>query len=178
VLPHLLDSPAALAIAIVVIALLNQLIAMATLGAIARQRVIELGDSVPPGSPAAGMLNPRALMRSLGLAAVVVALTFVPNRLMREAISGGFLVLQLTTLAINLDSLFRMRALGMSGAAEGRVHFSTAYRFRAIAGQALALGLFDAAVAWLFDSLAFLVGCLFVFATALGWHRRAKQIEK
>lgn len=178
-LPQLLDSPAALAIAIVVVALLNHLIATAMLGAIARQTVIEVHDSIPtPPSAVAGTLSPRIGMRSLGLAAVVVALTFAPSHLMRETISGGYLVLQLTTVVINLDSLFRMRALGMPGAAEGHVHFSSGYRFRASAGQLFALGLLDAAIAWLFNSVTFLVGCLFVFATALGWYRRARQTAK
>jgi hypothetical protein len=175
-LPQLLDSPVALAIAIVAVALLNHLIATATLGAIARQTVVELRDSVPTAPTAlAGTLSPRIVMRSLGLAVVVVVLTFMPSRLMRETISGGYLVLQLTTVVINLDSLLRMRALGMPGAAEGHVHFSTGYRFRAIAGQAFALGVLDAAIAWLFNSVTFLVGCLFVFATALGCYRRARQ---
>jgi len=84
-------------------------------------------------------------------------------------------VLQLTTVVINLDSLFRMRALEMPGAAEGHVKFSASYRFRAGAWQLFALGLLDAVIAWLFNSLTFLVGCLFVFATALGWYRRARQ---
>jgi hypothetical protein len=175
-LPQLLDLPAALAIAIVVVALLNHLIATATLRAIARQTVVELPESgSTPPSAAVGTLSPRILIRSLGLAAVVVALTFAPSRLMRETISGGYLVLQLTTVVINLDSLFRMRALGMPSAAEGHVKFSAGYRFRASAGQLFALGLLDAAIAWLFNSVTFLVGCLFVFATALGWYRRARQ---
>jgi hypothetical protein len=178
-LTQLLDWPAALAIAIVVVALLNHLIATATMGAIAHQTVVEVRDSVStPPSARAGMLSPRIMMRSLGLAAVIVVLTFVPSRLMRETISGGYLVLQLTTVVINLDSLFRMRALGMPGAAEGHVHFSASYRFRASAGQLFALGLLNAAVAWLFNSVTFLVGCLFVFATALGWYRRARQTGK
>jgi hypothetical protein len=173
-LPQLLDSPAALAIAIAVVALVNHLIATAAVGAIARQTVVEAHDSASSG--AAGKSRPP--VRSLGLAAVVVALTFVPSRLMRETISGGYLVLQLTTVVINLDSLFRMRALGMPGAAEGHVRFSASYRFRAGAWQLFSLGLLDAAIAWLFNSVTFLVGCLFVFATALGWYRRARQTGK
>jgi len=172
-LPQLLDSPVSLAITIAAVALLNHLIATAALGAIARQSVVEVPDS--PSDQAAGKLSPRIPMRSLGLAAVIVALTFVPSRLMREAISGGYLVLQLTTVVINLDSLFRMRALEMPGAAEGHVKFSASYRFRAGAWQLFALGLLDAVIAWLFNSVTFLVGCLFVFATALGWYRRARQ---
>jgi hypothetical protein len=180
-LPQFIDSPIALAVAIVLFAAANHVIAAATLRAIARQTVVELSDSVPAAPPdsaqPARALSPRLLTRSLGLAGVMVALTFVPSRLMRETISGGYLVLQLTAAVINLDSLFRMRALGMPGAAEGHIHFSAGYRFRTIAGQAFAFGLFNAAIAWLFDSLTFLVGCLFVFATALGWYRRARQLN-
>ena len=175
-LPQLLDSPAALAIAIAVVALVNHLIATAAVGAIARQTVVEVHDSASAGP--AEKLSPRFAIRSLALAAVIVALTFVPSRLMRETISGGYLVLQLTTVVINLDRLFRMRALGMPGAAEGHVRFSASYRFRAGAWQLFSLGLLDAAIAWLFNSVTFLVGCLFVFATALGWYRRARQTGK
>ena len=173
-LPPLFDSPVALAIAIVAVAVLNHLIATATLRAIARQTVVGVDDS---GPAPAGPLSSRVLARSLGLTAVIVVLTFMPTRLMRETISGGYLVLQLTTVVINLDSLFRMRALAQPGAAEGHVRFSNGYRFRATAGQVLALGLLDAAIAGLFNSVTFLVGSLFVFATALGWYRRAKQIR-
>jgi hypothetical protein len=172
-LPQLINSPVSLAITIAAVALLNHLIATAALGAIARQTVVEVADSAADGT--SRTLSPRLTVRSLGLAAVIVALTFVPSRLMREAISGGYLVLQLATFVINLDSLFRMRALGMPGAAEGHVKFSASYRFRAGAWQLLALGLLDAVIAGLFNSLTFLVGCLFVFATALGWYRRANQ---
>lgn len=163
----------ALATTIAVIAVVNYLIAQQAVAAIARQNVIDIDRAVPYAD--ARKPSPRSLIAPFGLAAVVIGFTFMPSRLMRETISGGYLVLQLSTFVMTLDSLARMRALGRAGAADGRVHFSTSYRFRASAGQAFALGLLNAAIAWLFGSVSFLVGSLFVLATALGWYRRAVQ---
>jgi hypothetical protein len=170
---YLIASPVALSVAIVALALINSAIAWQAQRATARQSVIRISDAASAEPTSRSSL--RSMAPSFVFTGIVAALSFVPSRLMREAIGGGYLVLQLTTMAINLDSFFRVRSVGIPGAAEGSVRFSTSYRFRAAAGQAFALALFDAAVAWLFSSITFFVGSLFVMATALGWYRRAKQ---
>jgi hypothetical protein len=167
---HLVQSPIALTAAIVTLALTNWGIAFQTQRAITRQSVIRFSDAASASTTGATTVISRwrFALPSLVLAGIVAALAFTPSRLMREAIGGGYVVLQLTTVVINLDSLFRMRALGIVGAAEGTVHLSASYRFRAAAGQAFALGLLDAAIAWLFNSITFVVGALFVMATHSG----------
>lgn len=100
---------------------------------------------------------------------------FFLDRLGRESLGGGYLVMQLATLIGSLEGLMRLRGLLLPGAAEGRVVFSASYRYRSAEAQTVAFAVFAEIVAVLFRSLAFAAGGAFLFATGVGWYRRANR---
>jgi hypothetical protein len=98
--------------------------------------------------------------------------------LIRELLGGGYLVMQLATLILNLDGLLRARVLSVPGVAEGRVVLSVEYQYRSSTARMLAFAVFAEIVAILFESLAFAAGGALLLATAAGWYRRASQASR
>ena len=172
----LLDSPAASAAAIAIVALLNYAIGALALRDYSRQNFIESAAHLP-GS--VGMARPeRARLTWLFfLAAMAISLTLSADRTTREIFGGGYLVMLVAGLALNITSFLTVRALGKPAAAEGRVHFSAAYHYRNAGAQALGFALFSGTVWILFGSLAFMAGSFFLLVSAIGYYRRARQAK-
>jgi hypothetical protein len=148
----LVQSPAILASAIVTLAMLNYWLGVAILRAESRQKFFgqaDLASTSGSSSAAAQMALPFAT------ALPVAVLAFLLDPLSREALGGGYLVMQLAALIGSLEGLMRFRALLLPGAAEGRVVLSTQYRYRSIAARGVAFAILAGIVAFLFKSLAF-----------------------
>ena len=173
----LLDSPVELAAAIVVIAVVNYFVAVATARAQSSQPFVEFEEFVPPGST--GAIRPaRHLARPFLTAVPVCVLVFFVDRTGREAIGGGYLVMQVAALGLNIGTFVNRRTLANPHAAEGHIRYSAMYRYRSQAGLALSMALFAASASVLLSSLAFGVGAAFLTATSLGYYRRSRQAMK
>jgi hypothetical protein len=174
-LSGLIEHPSMLAVAIITVGLANYGLALAGLHAESRQRFFERAGASPAGSPQSPGTQ---FLRPLVTTALIATLVVLVDPKTREALGGGWLVVQLTTLVLNLDALLRARVLSVPGVAEGRIVLSRGYEHRASAARLIAFALFVEIVALLFDSLAFAAGGAFVAATAIGWYRRARQASK
>ena len=119
-----------------------------------------------------------ALVQRFGMPAVVAWLSFFVDGTTRQVVAGGYLVMQVAALAMNIDSAMRVRALLRPGLAEGRLVVSREYEYRSMAARSVGMAAFCGAVALLFWSLAFAAGCVFLFSAAIGWYRRAHQAAR
>ena len=173
---HLLDSRTLLALTIALLALLNQVIALRTAAAYARQDFIETDRLVTAaGRPQSGLFE---LAKPLAASLVVAGLTFMVDRPTRDLRGGGWLVMHIANLGMNIADLLAVRALRRPDAATGRIRFSLAHRERVTSGRALGMATVAGLVGLLFSSWAFLMGSLLLFATAIGWYRRATQVSR
>jgi hypothetical protein len=171
----LIEHPNFLAIAIITFALLNYGLGRLALRAESRQRFFERTGSdqaTASRSPAVQIALPFVT------AVPVAALMVILDRLTREGLGGGYLVMQLATLILNLEALLRARVLLAPGIAEGRVVLSAEYQYRSSAASMAAFAVLAGIVAILFWSLAFAAGGAFLLATATGWYRRARQASR
>lgn len=171
----LIEHPSMLAVAIITVGLANSGLGLAVWRAESRQRFFERAGSTRASSsrsPAAQFLPP------LVTGALIAAFVFFLDPKTREALGGGWLVVQSTTLVLNLDALLRARVLLVPGVADGRVVLSREYDHRGSAARLIAFALFVEIIALLFESLAFAAGGAFLAATAVGWYRRARQAAK
>jgi len=171
----LIDSPPALATAIVAVALLNYFVGLSILRAHSRQDFVERDNWRPPGL--AGKTRTDAAQLALpfpGIVAVIVLLWFM-DRFWRGVVGGGMLVQELATLGLSVGDLLLFQSLRIAGAAEGHIRYSAAHRFRSGAGRLIGMSILMTALAVLFSNYAFLFAALMLGATALGWRRRALQ---
>ena len=170
----LFNSPAVMAIGIVVVVFVNYSLAAIALRDESRQNALQRSGA--DSDPSAGVRRrPAALVQSFGMATVVIVLNFFVDAVTREVLAGGYLVMQVAVLAMNLDGALRMRALLRPGAAEGQIRFSKESQHRSSAARLIGMAVFCGVVALLFWNVAFAAGCAFLFATAVGWYRRARQ---
>lgn len=172
-LSALIEHPAMLAMAIIALALLNYGLGSAARRVESRQRVFERAGS----AQATSSRLPEAALPFV-TAVPIAALVFLLDRLPREILGGGYLVMQLSTLILNLDGVLRARVLLVPGVAEGRVVLGAQYLYRSSAARTAAFAVFAGIVAALFQSLAFAAGGVFLLAAATGWYRRASQASR
>jgi len=177
-LDRLIDSPAFLAGAIAVSCVLNYALGQSVVRAFARQQFLERDELRPPGIAGRAQSDASRLALSFVAAAVVSVGTLLIDRFGREAISGGFFVMQVATLGSNVADLLAMRSLRRPGAAEGRLRYSAGYQYRAAAARLIGASIVAGLVAFLFRSTPFLVGAVLLLATAVGWYRRARQADR
>jgi len=174
----LLDSPAALATAIAVLAILNGAIGALALRDHSRQEFIEWVTYTPPG-PVGKVRSRRAqLLLPFLIATVVIGVTLSTDRLTREIVGGGYFVALIAGCALNVTGWLTVRALLNPAAAEGRIRYTAMYRYRTSSAQTLGTALFSGSVGVLFGSLAFAAGSVFLLATAGGYFRRARQASR
>ena len=176
-LTTLFDSPTVIAISIVVVMFFNYALAAIVLRDESRQHLLKRAGAVS-GAAAGTRRRLVELVQSFGMATVVIGLSFFVDAVTRETLAGGYLVMQIATLAMNLDGALRMRALLQPGAAEGQILFSKEYQHRSSAARLIGMAVFCGVVALLFWNVAFGAGCAFLFATAVGWYRRARQLSR
>jgi hypothetical protein len=176
-LTTLFNSSAVIAISIAVVAFLNYSLAQIALRDESRQRLlIRVGAE---SDVSGGRRRPPVeLIQSFGMATIVILLNFFVDPVTREALAGGFFVMQIASLTMNLDGALRMRALLRPAAADGQILFSKAYQHRSLGARLIGMAMFCGVVALLFSNLAFGAGCAFLFATAIGWYRRARQSSR
>jgi hypothetical protein len=132
----------------------------------------------PPGLGGKLGSDTRQLTISTGSLLLVSLLALVADRLIRETLVGGLLVMLIATLASNVADLLAYRALSKPGAAEGHLRYSPEYRYRSAAARLIGISLLTVFVALLFNSLPFFVGSILLLATAGGWYRRARQAAR
>jgi hypothetical protein len=172
---RILDSAPVLAALIALLSILNYTVGAFALRDQSRQNFVERDNYRPPG-PVGRMRSRRAqLALPFVLAIVVIVLTLSVDRLAREIIGGGYLVLLVASVILNFTGFLTARTLLDPTAAEGRIHYSPMYRYRSAAAQTLGFALFSGTVGIGFASLAFLAGSVFLLATAIGYYRRARQ---
>lgn len=171
----LIQHPLILAAAIILLAILNSGLAALVLRAESRQRFFER-TALPQGpasqSPAAQLALPFVT------AVPVAALSVFLDPLTREILGGGYLVMQLAVLILNLGALLQVWVLSSPGVAEGRVVLSPQYQYRSSAARAVALAVFAEIVAAAFESVAFAAGGVLLLASAVGLYRRAIQASR
>jgi hypothetical protein len=170
----LVQSPAMLATTIIALGLLNYWMGLAALRAESRQGIFERTVAPTRGSRSAKAQMALPFVTAAPVAAVVLLL----DHLSREALGGGYLVMQLAALIGNLEGLLRSHGLLLPGAAEGRVVLSAQYRYLSAAAQTVAFAVFAEIVAFLFKSLAFATGGALLLAASVGWYRRARQASE
>jgi hypothetical protein len=169
-LTTLLASPVHLAIAIGAAALLNHALVVVALRDESRQHMVErAGASSTARRPAV------ELVQRFGMPAVIIWLSFFIDGASREALAGGWLVMQIAAIAMNIDGILRMRAHLRPGLVEGRLVVSKEYQDRSAAARSVGMAAFCGLVALLFWSLAFAAASVYLLATAVGWYRRAHQ---
>jgi hypothetical protein len=174
-LTELLDSPVTLAAVIAILSLLNYAVGALTLRDHSRQTFVERDAYLPPGPIGKVRSNRAELALPFLLAIVVIAVTLSADPLTREIFGGGYLVVLMAGLTLNLTAWLTTRALISATAAEGRIRYSATYRYRSSGAQTLGLALFSGAVGILFGDPAFLAGSVFLLATAVGYFRRERQ---
>src|SRR5262245_27475253 len=168
-LDHLLDHPAALTATIVGVSALNYAVWALSLREWSRKPHVDMGASpIPPSS------RRVELAQHLGMPVAVALLTVSGGRLFTQ-LSGGYLILQLATLVLNIDAWLHWRILTIAGIVEGRLVPTAEYQYRTLSARVVPLAIFSGAVAAFFGSAAFAFGGLLLCATAIGWYRRARQ---
>ena len=107
--------------------------------------------------------------------AAIIWVSFFIDGASREALAGGWLVMQIAAIAMNIDGLLRMRAHLRPGGVEGRLVVSKEYEERSSAARSIGMAAFSGLVALLFWSLAFAAASVYLLATAVGRYRHAHQ---
>jgi hypothetical protein len=176
VLDRLIDSPPLLAGAIAGVAVVNYAIALSILGAYARQPFVEYWR--PPARSGKTRSEAAQLALAFISAAIAIVVTLLTDRVIRELVGGGVLVMEVAALGSNITVLLTVRSLGRSDAAEGHLRYSAGYRFRGGAAQVIGGAIVMGVVAVLFGSRAFLMGAVLLLATGGGWYRRARQATR
>jgi hypothetical protein len=177
-LEQILESRSWLACWLAGLALLNYSVGLLMLGEYARQPFLERDGWRPPGVAGRARSDAAQLALSLAATGLVAVLALFANRLVRETLVGGMLVVQMATLASNVGDLLAFRALTAPDAAEGHLRYSPVYRYRAAAARMIGLCFLTTIVGVLFWSMPFLVGSALLLATAGGWYRRASQAAR
>ena len=173
----LLDSPAVLTAVIAVLFLLNRAIRVSALRVYSRQSVVE-HDLGPPGQ-AGTVRSERAQLTWPFISAIVaISLTLTADPITREIAGGGYLVLMITGLVMNIESWLTARALLKPAAAEGHIRYSMMFGYRSGAARALGFALFTATVGILLGNLAFMAGSVFLLATAIGYYRSGRRAAR
>lgn len=176
--PLLFDSPVVLVAVIAVLSLSNYAVGMLALRANSYQKFVERDSYLPPG-PIGKIRSEKAqLALPFLLAVVVTGMTVSADRQTREILGGGYLVMLIASLVLNIINWLTVRALASPTAAEGRIRYSATYRYGSSGAQMLGLGLFSGIVGILFGSRAFEAGSMFLLATAVGYFRRARQASR
>jgi len=174
----LLDSPSVLAVVIAILSLLNYALGTLTVRDYSRQNFVERETYLPPGPIGKVRSDSARLALPFLPATLVIGVTLSADRLVREILGGGYLVLLLAGFVLNITGLLTGRALLNPTAAEGHIRYSAMYRYRSSGAQMLGLGAFSATVGILFGSLAFIAGSFLLLATAIGYYRRARQASR
>jgi hypothetical protein len=172
---QLFNSPSALTVALAVLAVLTYLVGMGTVRTLARQSFIERDDYSPPGPVGRARTDGARLALPFIPTVAMIALAFVLDRQSREAIVGGWIVMQIAALSSGVGNLLAVRPLRDPAAAEGHLRYSPAYRYASHSAYSVGTALFVGVVAALFHNIAFGMGCVLLLATALGYYRRAEQ---
>jgi hypothetical protein len=177
-LEQILESRSWLASWLAGMALLNYSVGLLVVHEYSQQQFVERDDWRPPGI--GGRLGPERRQLAISAAAVllVAVMALFADRLVRETLAGGMLVMQMATLASNATEVLILRALSAPDAAEGRLRYSAEYRYRSAVARLVGMGLLTVLVAILYDSLSFLVGSILLLATAAGYYRRARQAAR
>jgi hypothetical protein len=163
-----------LAITIIVMALLNYGLVMWSLRKESHQSVFVRPDvSQPITSLQQGAHQALPFTAAVPLAAVTLFLDGYP----REALSGGFLVMQVASLILNVETLLRLQIATINGICDGRIILSTGYQYRTLASRIVVLAVFSEIVAASFGNLSFATGGSFLFASAVGYYRRAIRVS-
>ena len=172
---QILESRAWLASWLAGMALLNYSVGLLVLDEYSKQQFVERDGWRPPGL--GGRLGPERKQLAISAAAVllVAVIAMFADRLIRETLVGGMLVVQMATLASNVTDVLILRALTAPHAAEGHIRYSAGHRYRSAAARLVGMGLLTVLVAVLYDSPSFLVGSILLLATAAGYYRRARQ---
>ncbi len=174
----LLDSPVTLAAVIALLSLLNYAVGASARRVYLRQKFVEW-DAYLPQVPIGKVRSDRSQLALPFLPTImVVILTLLTNRLTREIVAGGYLVLLVAGFAINITGVLTMRALLKPTAAAGRIQYSAMYRYRSSGAQTFGLAVFGGSVGILFSDVAFMAGSFFLLATAIGYYRRAQRASR
>jgi hypothetical protein len=175
---QILASPGWLASWVAGMALLNYSMGILALYEYSKQQFVERDDWRPPGL--GGRLGPerKQLAISVGAVLLVAVMALFADRLIRETLVGGILVMQMAALASNVTDVLTLRALSAPAAAEGRLRYSAEYRYRSAVARLVGMGLLTVLVAVLHDSVSFLVGSVLLLATAAGYYRRSRQAAR
>jgi hypothetical protein len=91
------------------------------------------------------------LVQRFGMPAVIIGLGFFIDGAARELLAGGWLVMQIAAIAMNIDGALRVRALLRPGLAEGRLVVSREYEYRSVAARSVGMAAFCGVVALLFE---------------------------
>jgi len=172
-LEDLLSSPAKLAFAIASLSVINFFVSRLALAEQSRQGVDVHIDA--PKSGDRGASSRGQSVKPFVMPAMISVFMFVADRLTRELLGGGWLVLQIANLGLATTDVFTFRALQRPHAADGRVRYSVAYHYQVAAARSLGMAIVAAIVGLLFGSWAFMTGAALIFATGVGWYRRAAQ---
>jgi hypothetical protein len=175
---QMLESRAWLASWVAGMALLNYSVGVLVLHEYSRQQFVDHDDWRPPGIGGRLGSERKQLAISVGAVLLVAVMALLADRLVRETLVGGILVMQMAMLSSNVTDVLILRALSAPAAAEGRLRYSAAHRYRSAAARLVGMGLLTVLVAVLYDSLSFLVGSILLLATAAGYHRRARQAAR
>jgi hypothetical protein len=159
-------------------ALLNYSVGLLVLAAYAQQPFLERDGWRPPGLAGRARSDAAQLALPLVVVCLVAVLALFTDRLVRETLVGGLLVMQMATLASNVADLLAFRALAAPAAAEGHLRYSPVYRYRSAGGRMIGMCVLTTLVGLLFASAPFLVGSALLLATAVGWYRRAWQAAR
>jgi hypothetical protein len=172
---ELIEHSTALAVTIIAVALLNYGAGRLTLRMESRQHIFV---HAALKQPVAGLTKQAQLALPFIAAVPIAALTLLADANSREALSGGYLVMQVATLVISLDSLLRLQVATVPGIADGRVILSAQFQYRSVAARISAAAIFCEIVAACFGNFTFATGGIFLFATAVGYYRRAIRASK
>lgn len=175
---RLINSPIELVVTILAVAVANYFVSLAATRAQSSQPFVEFEEFLPPG-PAGVVRSPeRQLALPLLSALPACILAFFVDHVGREVIGGGYLVMQLAALALNIGTFTNRRTLANPRAAEGHIRYSAMYRYRSQAGLALGLAFFAASASLLLLNLAFAVGAAFLLAASIGYLRRSRLAQR
>jgi hypothetical protein len=174
-LSALIEHSAVLGMTIIAMALLNQGLGLLVLRMQSRQRIFDL---VPLNTPLGGSSHTAQLALPILMAVPMATLPLFLDFYSREALSGGYLVMQVVTLIVSLDSLLRLQVATVPGISDGRVTLSAQYQYRSVAARLGVLAIFCEIVAASFGNLAFTTGGVFVLASAVGYYRRAMRASR
>ena len=138
-----------------------------------RSRALVQGVQLAPLLP----LRTRLLRPLLG-AMVFLILTLLFEGEYRAFFGGAFLVMQLAGLSLLVGNLLTAAALRHPDATRGTITYSAPAQARMMAASLVSSSVLCLGASALLASPGFLGAAIFLAATAIGYHRRARQYSR